>query len=158
MLTFIEALATLGLILIVSLALNRLKQSRKSLLSSRSRESRRSPRYPVHCPVTYEANKEMGQGVVLNLSREGWRIRGTLSPPVGAALSLTITVPALEQPIPIAQAVVRWSDRREFGIQLTVLDLTPAAQLSEFIQTIEAQDNARIDSTMGKGGSVEPAI
>ena len=54
-------------------------------------------RFPVHCPVTYNAGPFQGQGTVWNLSCTGWRLSGDLPMRPGETLSLTVT--PLEQKI-----------------------------------------------------------
>jgi len=48
-------------------------------------------RFPVHCAVTYNAGPFQGQGIVWNLSCNGWRLSGDLPMRPGETLSLTVT-------------------------------------------------------------------
>jgi len=73
------------------------------------------------------------------MSRHGWRIESAHPALVGMVLRLHIQVPALPQPIPIEEAIVRWSNDKEFGIELMRVDARPAAQLSDLFSLIERQ-------------------
>lgn len=97
---------------------------------------RRRPRYVVNCPVTYQVDHERVEGLVVDMAREGWRIRGNGPVSVGTMMSLGISLPGHPTPVPISQAVVRWSDSEEFGISLVTLDLQPAVQLAEFFSSL----------------------
>ena len=65
-------------------------------------------RFPVQCPVTYNAGPFQRQGTEWNLSCSGWGLSGDLPMRPGETLSLTTTLPN-EQHILIPVAVVRWS-------------------------------------------------
>ena len=69
---------------------------------------RPSRRFPVPCPVTYDAGPFQCQGTVCNLSCTGRRFSGDLPLRPGATLSLTVTLPNARQ-IVMPEAVVRWS-------------------------------------------------
>jgi hypothetical protein len=73
-------------------------------------------RFPVPYAVTYNAGLFQGQGTVWSLSCTGWRFSGDLPLRPGATLSLTVTLPN-EQRIVLPEAVVRWSQGQEFGIE-----------------------------------------
>jgi hypothetical protein len=89
---------------------------------------RRRPRYRVHCPVLYQSNGVSKNGVVVDMSSEGWRIKGRGHIPVGTMLNLAISIPENTAPIPTSRAVVRWSEGEEFGVSLIALDQRSAVQ------------------------------
>jgi hypothetical protein len=78
-------------------------------------------RFPVHCPVTYNAGPFQGQGTVWNLSCTGWRLSGDLPMRPGETLSLTVTLPN-EQRIEVPQGVVRWSRGQEFAVETVKIE------------------------------------
>jgi hypothetical protein len=97
---------------------------------------RRRTRYQVNCPVRYEIEGKAENGAVVDMSREGWRIKGGGNAPVGTEMSLTISLPSGVAPATVSRAVVRWSDGTEFGIGLIALDPGSAVELSEFFSTL----------------------
>ncbi|MGH7146713.1 MAG: PilZ domain-containing protein [Nitrospiraceae bacterium] len=63
-------------------------------------------RFPVRCPVTYHADLFEGQGIVWNLSVNGWRLFGNVPLRPAEPLSLTVSLPN-QQRIKIRETVVR---------------------------------------------------
>lgn len=101
---------------------------------------RRRTRYRVACPVIYQTSDSsgQGQGMVTDMSRDGWGIQSETSLPAGTVISMKICLPGHAASISIAQAVVRWSEKRECGVSLVALDPAPAALLSEFFSSLTA--------------------
>ena len=97
---------------------------------------RRRYRYAVHCPVQYHGSGQMGDGLVVDMTRDGWRVRGREGMVPGMVLSLNLTIPGAVEAIPISRAVVCWVRGEEFGVKLEVLAPQPAAQLGEFFNTL----------------------
>lgn len=95
-------------------------------------------RFPVQCPVTYNAGPFQGQGTIWNLSYTGWRLSGDLPMRPGETLSLLVTLPNM-QCIEILQAVVRWSRGQEFAVrhigvaQQERTDLAPVHELARTV-------------------------
>lgn len=89
---------------------------------------RRRTRYQVYCPVLYQIDGEVKNGIVVDMSRAGWRIKGRGRISVGTMMSLTISLPGNVAPVQISRGVVRWSEGEEFGISLVALDQGPAVQ------------------------------
>ena len=50
-------------------------------------------RFPLQCPVMFNAGPFQRQGTVWNLSCTGWRLSGDLPMRPGEAHSLTVTLP-----------------------------------------------------------------
>ena len=78
-------------------------------------------RFPVQCPVTYNAGSFQGQGTIWNLSCTGCRLSGNLPMRPGETLSLMVTLPN-EQCIEILQAIVRWSRGEEFAVETVMVE------------------------------------
>ncbi|NOS77491.1 MAG: PilZ domain-containing protein [Nitrospira sp.] len=104
---------------------------------------RRRYRYEVHCPIRYCINGQIREGIAVDMTREGWRLKGqeTLAP--GMMLSLDVTLPGAASSLPIARAVVRWVEGRECGVKLEQIEPEPAAQLSRFFSTLSQGVNVR---------------
>ncbi len=97
---------------------------------------RRRTRYQVQCPVTCRVGETEVRGLVVDMSREGWRIRAHPAWPVDTTMSPTVDLLGQSEPVSVAQAVVRWSEGTEFGVSLLAVDLAPAAHLSNFFSTL----------------------
>ena len=96
---------------------------------------RPSRRFPVCCPVTYNAGPFQGQGTVWNLSCSGWRLSGDLPMRPGETLSLTVTLPN-EQHILIPAAVVRWSRGQEFAVENLAIEPHTRARLQHYVKRL----------------------
>ena len=95
-------------------------------------------RFPVCCTVTYHAGLFEGQGIVWNLSVNGWRLSGDLPMRPGEPLSLTITLPN-EQRIEIPEAVVRWSRGQEFAVETVGIEPHTQARLAHYVKRLVQQ-------------------
>jgi len=85
---------------------------------------RKSPRYQMQVRIFFVAGNVEGEGVVLNLCREGCCVRCETEVPVEAELDAWIYFPDYEWPLKVDRAVVRWVKPDEFGLQF--LDMQPA--------------------------------
>jgi len=104
---------------------------------------RRRYRYEITCPIRYCINGQIREGIGVDMTREGWRLKGqeTLAP--GMILSLDVMLPGAASSLPIARAVVRWVEGRECGVKLERIEREPAAQLSRFFSTLSQGVNVR---------------
>ena len=94
---------------------------------------RRTPRYCAHCEVEYLSPQGAGKGSLVNLSREGWRIKTDQPIPRGTLLSLRLYLHDQPTPLDVDQAIVRWTDNTEFGVELLNLRPDAATRLSEYL-------------------------
>lgn len=97
---------------------------------------RRRYRYAVQCPVQYHSNEHSGQGMVADMTRDGWRIQGQSPMIPGTVLSVNLMLPGVTGGLPIARAVVCWARGTEFGLKLEAMDSRAAAQLREYCSSI----------------------
>ena len=78
-------------------------------------------RFPIYCPVTYQAGLFEGHGTVWNFSLTGWRFSGNLPLRIGEVCSLTVNL-SIDQTIYVAAGIVRWVWGEEYGIETLVID------------------------------------
>ena len=90
-------------------------------------------RFPVCCPMTYNAGPFQGQVTVWNLSCSGWRLSGDLPMRPKEPLSLTVTLPN-EQCIEIPKAVVRWSRGQELVVETVAIEPHTQARLAHYVK------------------------
>ena len=64
-------------------------------------------RFPVQCPVSYNAGTSQGLGTVWNFSVNVWKVSGDVPLRVGQTCPLTVTLPNQEN-IFVDAAIVRW--------------------------------------------------
>ena len=94
---------------------------------------RRAPRYCVHCEMEYLSPQGTGTGTLINLCREGWRIKSDHPISRGTVLSFRLHLHDQPTPLEIDQAIVRWTDSTEFGVELLNLRPDAATRLSEYL-------------------------
>jgi len=97
---------------------------------------RRDVRYQVKCPVAFVVDGKPGDGTVFNLSRGGCAIETDMYAGVDDPVSLQITVSTQPTPITIELGKVRWSTRREFGIEFMVVERASKRRLDEFLLVV----------------------
>ena len=92
-------------------------------------------RFPVQCPVTYNAGSFQGRGTIWNLSSTGWRLSGNLPMRSGETVSLTVSLPN-EQNIEVPLAIVRWSRGQDFAVENTFIEAHAHARLQDYVKRL----------------------
>jgi hypothetical protein len=90
-------------------------------------------RLAVRCPIEYQEGAQAQQGILIDISRQGWRATGPSALLAGTVLSVRVFLPDAEQAVFIEEAVVRWSDGLEFGVELTRINPQNAQVLSDYL-------------------------
>jgi hypothetical protein len=72
-------------------------------------------------------------GMLIDVSRRGWRATGPSPVLAGTTLSMRVFFPDAAQSVFIEEAVVRWSDGLEFGVELTQISPEDAQVLSDYL-------------------------
>ena len=99
-------------------------------------------RFPVQCPVTYNAGPFQGQGTVWNFSLSGWKISGDVPLQVGQTCSLTVNLPNQESIVVVA-AIVRWVSGQEYGLETLAIEKQTHSRLDHFLKRLlqESSEN-----------------
>ena len=97
---------------------------------------RRDVRYQVKCPVAFVVDGKPGEGATFNLSRGGCAIETDLYVGADDPVSLQITVSSQPTPITIELGKVRWSTRREFGVEFMVVESASKRRLDDFLLVV----------------------
>ncbi len=93
-------------------------------------ERRKCERFPVMLPVVFSGERG-GGGMVLDVSLEGCRIRSAFSIPRGTYVRMRIDL--IGQTLIGELAVVRWSTKDEFGVELIRMAPEEQDRLREFL-------------------------
>ena len=102
-------------------------------------ELRQSPRFAVHCPIAYAGGNLAGVGIVSNLSTGGCKIGSSTHVDTGANLELRIYLTgAPEFPMKVDQAVVRWAQEQEFGVEFITVRPEEQERLHRFVTSLGA--------------------
>ena len=95
-------------------------------------------RFPVQCPVSYNAGPCQGLGTVWNFSVNGWKLSGDVPLRVGQTCPLTVTLPNQES-IFVAAAIVRWARGQEYGLETMAIDKDIHSRLEQVIKRLEQE-------------------
>ncbi len=87
---------------------------------------RSSHRFPVSRPLYYLGQGLLGQGLALDLSPRGWRVRGDAGVRRGQRLAFRFRLSDGSEQLEIPSSIVRWTNGDEFGVE--VLQAGPPAQ------------------------------
>ena len=97
---------------------------------------RRDVRYQVKCPVAFVVDGKPGEGSTFNLSRGGCAIETDMFAGIDDPISLQITVSSQPSPILIELGKVRWSTRKEFGVEFMVVEGPSKRRLDDFLLVV----------------------
>jgi PilZ domain len=96
-------------------------------------EPRFGRRCAVSCPIEYVLKGTRYEGCLVDLSRRGWRAQGRHPVAKGTPMLVRILSSDPAQWITIDEAVVRWTDGLEFGVEVTRISPESAARLSDYL-------------------------
>ena len=96
-------------------------------------EPRYGKRYAINCPIEYVVRGTRYEGRLVDMSRRGWRAQGTHPVVKGTPMIVRILGSDPAQCITIDEAVVRWTDGLEFGVEVTHISPDSAARLSDYL-------------------------
>jgi hypothetical protein len=90
-------------------------------------------RIPVRCAVYYLGGEFLGKGMVMNLSRTGFRVMGDHQVVPGMEFSIRLSLPDKEEPVEIQRVVVRWVRGLVFGVKILTLSPEEQDRLGNFL-------------------------
>ena len=74
-------------------------------------------RVPVGYPASIQSDTDAGEGILLDLSPTGCRMRSDIALNAGAYLTLQIAVAQEPTPLAVEVSVVRWCKDGHFGVE-----------------------------------------
>jgi len=93
-------------------------------------EKRKCPRFPVMLPAVFFGERA-GGGLAVDVSLEGCRIQSVVPMPQGAYVRIRIDL--IGETLTGDLAVVRWSKKNEFGVELIRMASDQQARLRGFL-------------------------
>lgn len=124
--------------------MKQLKHMRDAVIhhSPGSMERRQSSRLPTTFGVMYSALSKqgalMGDGTVVNLSRNGLGIHGNHPVKAGMELSMILYLPDGDDPLFILEATVAWTSGNRFGVEFKAVNLRESNRLRSFLHARSA--------------------
>jgi hypothetical protein len=98
---------------------------------------RKHPRFDVELQSSFVGDQYTGEGLVLDLSMEGCRMRCDTSLLKGAYVDLFINLLGQIPPVPIELAVIRWSAGPIFGLEFIRIVDRHQARLRRYLHSLE---------------------
>lgn len=106
---------------------------------SLSVERRRIARVPVSFKLMYSGIMRgdvlMGDGTVVDLSKDGLRIRGNFPVRVGMELTMFLYLPDGNDPLFVLETNVAWTSGNLFGVEFKKMCLREGNRLHAFLRT-----------------------
>ena len=97
-------------------------------------------RVSTECPSCYLTGCSLRRGVVRDLSLNGFRIKGQSGLSCNTIVIVRLWLPGHEGSIDIDQAVVRWVNDREFGVQIIALPNEADLRLANYVEQALQQE------------------
>ena len=97
-------------------------------------EQRKHNRVQVEYPASFSGGSFRAQGVILDLSVAGCRVRSPIVVKKDDWLGVLIDVPRYETPLYVTRAAVRWVNAQEFGMEFIQMELIDQQRLRELVQ------------------------
>jgi len=79
-----------------------------------------------------------GEATVLDVSTNGCRVESSVEVTIGMVLKLSLFLSDFKWPLRIDQAIVRWIDGKEFGLEFTSIRLAQRERLRSLIMKAKA--------------------
>ena len=74
-----------------------------------------------------------GEAAVLDVSTNGCRVKSSVEVKIGMVLKLSLFLSDFKWPLRIDQAIVRWIDGKQFGLEFTSIRLAQRERLRNLI-------------------------
>jgi len=111
--------------------------SKTGVPQSRTTDQRKYPRFPVSLPVSFGDGATVQTGMVIDISREGCRIRCTDTAPHVKYFRVEIQLDDPHEMLMVDLAVARWLRNGEFGIEFIRMEPDHQARLRNLIRVCE---------------------
>lgn len=97
-------------------------------------KDRRGRRMPLSCRLFFFGEDDFeGEATVLDISASGCRASTSIPLAAGMILRLSLFLPDHQWPLRINQAIVRWIDNKEFGLEFTDITMAQRERLRALV-------------------------
>ena len=95
---------------------------------------RRGRRIPLSCRLFFFGDDDFeGEAKVLEVSTNGCSAESSIEVKVGMLLKLSLFLPDFKWPLRVDQAIVRWVEGKQFGLEFTSIRLAQRERLRNLI-------------------------
>ena len=103
-------------------------------------QSRCRLRVPVGYPASIQSDIGAGEGVLLDLSPTGCRMRSDIALNAGAYLALQIAVSQERTPLAVEVSVVRWCKDGHFGVEFLRYSQGDRERVTDLVEALPAEE------------------
>ncbi len=97
-------------------------------------KDRRGRRMPLSCRLFFFGEDDFeGEAALLDISASGCRASSSIPLAAGMILRLSLFLPDHQWPLRINQAIVRWIDNKEFGLEFTDITMAQRERLRALV-------------------------
>lgn len=97
-------------------------------------------RVPVDGYLSFDSDSTMGEGTVVNLSRNGVCVRSAQAVEVGSSMRLSFMLPETDDPLEVPLARVQWASRGLFGLELVIVDRDTRSAIGKSVAECTGRD------------------
>jgi PilZ domain len=102
-----------------------------------SLQDRRGRRIPLSCRLFFFGDDDFeGEAKVLEVSTNGCSAESSVDVKVGMLLNLSLFLPDFKWPLRVDQAIVRWTEGKQFGLEFTSIRLAQRERLRNLIMKV----------------------
>ncbi len=100
-------------------------------------QDRRGRRIALSCRLFFFGEDDFeGEAKVLDVSTNGCSVESSIDVTVGMILKLSLFLPDFKWPLRVDQAIVRWIDGKQFGLEFTNIRLAQRERLRNLIMKV----------------------
>lgn len=102
-------------------------------------KDRRGRRLSLSCRMFFFGNDEFeGEATLLDISTNGCRASSSIGLQPGMTLKLSLFLPDHKWPLRVDQAIVRWVEGQEFGLEFVSIRLAQRERLRALLMKVKA--------------------
>ena len=110
------------------------KTPRELSQTEENQQDRRGRRITLSCRLFFFGDDDFeGEAKVLDVSTNGCSVESSIDVKVGMLLKLSLFLPDFKWPLRVDQAIVRWIDGKQFGLEFTSIRLAQRERLRGLI-------------------------
>jgi hypothetical protein len=113
------------------------KTPRKLSQADANEQDRRGRRIALSCRLFFFGDDDFeGEAKVLDVSTNGCSVESSIDVKIGMMLKLSLFLPDFKWPLRVDQAMVRWIDGNQFGLEFTSIRLAQRERLRSLIMKV----------------------
>jgi hypothetical protein len=105
-------------------------------------ERRKYRRVPAQIKGLLRGNSHEVEGTTVDLSLGGAKIESDLNVHPGKVIVIRLMIPGVEEPVSIPEALVRWVEPNQFGVEFQQIDQKELDELEELLDEFDEAEGS----------------